>query len=115
MKGKIRGEGEKSRYFLEEGIAPYREVTKAEYLKHFPDQPLSGGTFGGTPTKGWPISSRALAYHPKQVEEARAHLAKIGEPTEVKDDGSVVLTDRGHRKRLLKALNMHDNEAGYGD
>jgi hypothetical protein len=112
MRGRIRfGEnGDADRYFLDG-----REVGEAEFREAFPDRPIGGGTFGGTPTSGWPILSDALGVHPKQREEHERLAREKGVPTETLPDGRVVLTDRAHRKRYLRAFGFHDKSGGYGD
>lgn len=68
----------------------------------------------------WPKTSYALACLPNQVEEKMAFDKLHGVPTEYKKtpDGYAaepVFTDRGHRKRYMKAHGCHDNSGGYGD
>ncbi len=110
MKGVIRGHGKKTTYWIDN-----RQVTKEEFDEVFPDKPLNGQAPYGPPTKGWPIHSDALGYHPKQIPEAIAHLEKLGVPTEIDPLGRPVLRDRDHRRRVMKALHVHDNDGGYGD
>ena len=65
----------------------------------------------------WPMKSDALGVLPSQIEEASAHLAECGVPTSFTTDGTArcIVENRGHRNRILNALNMHDRNAGYGD
>ncbi len=63
----------------------------------------------------WPMVSEALAYHPAQIPEAHAHLEKLGVPTEINSMGQPILRDREHRRRLMRALKVHDRRAGYKD
>jgi len=63
----------------------------------------------------WPIISIAAGVHPSQVAEAKALAASRGVPTEYLPSGEAVFTDRGHRKRYLKAHQMRDNSGGFGD
>lgn len=65
-----------------------------------------------------PLISESLGCLPHQVPARRAELAKLGlTGCHVLDDGRVALTDRGERGRrgLMKALNSHDEDAGYRD
>lgn len=87
-----------------------------EALRKLAEEPsVADGVPGGTPTKGWPIHSDALAVHPLDIAEAQADAKAKGVPTQFTADGRVVLTDRAHRKRYLKAYGFRDNQGGYGD
>ncbi len=63
----------------------------------------------------WPKYCDASGVHPDQIPEAREHLRSRGVPTDFLPDGRAVYTSRGHRKKALKAVGMHDRNAGYGD
>lgn len=103
-----------------------KPVTKEEFDRLFaeekatlpqiaPPEDLEEGLEGNRPwTKA--IVSDALAYHPRQVAEARDYLAKRGiSPDVVRPDGKVVLPDRATRRQLLRVNRMHDNGGGYSD
>ena len=111
MIGVIRG----TKYYVKDIGEPLREVSEAEYHVLVPDVLSVGGAPGGTPTRGWPIHSEALAYDPRQIAEAKEHLKSIGVPTEIDASGCPILTDRAHRKRFLKAVHKFDKDAGYSD
>jgi hypothetical protein len=84
------------------------EVSKAEFEVEFPPQPIIVGE-PYRPTVFVPISSEALAYHPKQIPEAREHFKKLGiGDTHIDAMGRPVLRDRQHRRRVLKALGKVD-------
>lgn len=91
------------------------EVSEDRYREVHPLPPIGCGPPGGIPHKGWPITSVALAVHPRQVAEAKRDALAKGVPTEFTSDGSPVLVDRAHRKRYLKAYGFRDNDGGYGD
>lgn len=65
----------------------------------------------------WPMKSDALGVLDSQVDEAAAHLAEQGVPTEFTNDGTgrCVVRSRGHRNRIMEVLGIHDRDAGYGD
>jgi hypothetical protein len=63
---------------------------------------------GVTGKAGWPRESDALGVHPSQVEEAHAEAAALGVPTEFTKNGSAVVRDQQHQRRLGKALRMHE-------
>ncbi len=94
----------------------HKEVTEAEYRAVYPKPEVGnpGDCFGGNATTGWPIHSEALAYHPKQKKEAEAHLQKLGVPTQIDLMGRPILRDRSHRRNVLKALKLHDNNSFTG-
>lgn len=70
---------------------------------------------GGTQTTGWPLYSEAAGVHPKKVKAQEAIDRRLGVPTTYTKDGRCVFTDRGHRKKWLKAHKLRDNSGGYGD
>lgn len=107
---KLNKDNETWSYFLDG-----KEVTKEQYEERYPPSAGPLRIPGGTPTRGWPIFSKALGVHPEQVQEANEHARRIGVPTEHTKDGKAILTDRAHRKRYLKAMGFRDNDAGYGD
>jgi hypothetical protein len=70
----------------------------------------------GTSLTGWtPYYSEALAYHPKQIAQARDFLASRGVPTEIDAKGRPRMDSREHRKQIMKLNGFHDNDGGYGD
>jgi hypothetical protein len=108
MRGVIRGSGDKAVYLIDG-----REVTKAEFDLAFPDKPL--GAPGGHSPGAWPLASDALAVHPRQIPEAMERDRKRGIASEYLPDGRMVLRDRGQRRDVLRSLQFHDNQGGYGD
>lgn len=57
---------------------------------------------------GWPMTSEALGVHPAQRQEAYEESRRLGVPTDYDAAGRAVLTDPGHRKRLMHALGFED-------
>lgn len=85
-----------------------KEVTEEEYLGQLP---------GGTPAGGsaWPMLSEALAVHPEDIPEAKAFYKKRGLDVDFSKDGRVVMRDRAHRRKVIKANGSFDKDGGYGD
>lgn len=117
MRFVTKGSAGRERYFID-----HKEVAKEEFDRAMADEksklPVIEEDPELTGNRPWskPIESQALAYHPRQVAEARAHYEKHGLPGQlIREDGKVVLPDRATRKRVLKLNNMHDNNGGYGD
>lgn len=106
-----QGEWEQVPEFLLDG----QVVTEAEFLEKFPDGEFDATRIHFSGLAGWPIVSNAAAVHPKKRDEAIAHDKALGVPTNYTPDGSPIFTDRGHRKRFLKAHGFRDNSGGYGD
>lgn len=94
-----------------------QEVTRAQYDAAFPDKPVAEACGDGAGLVAWhrPVLSDGLAVHPEQVPEAMERDRRHGINTQYDAEGRPVLTDRGMRRRLLKSLNMHDGDGGYGD
>ena len=63
----------------------------------------------------WPMASYAAGVSDSEVPEMRAIDEKAGVPTEYNEEADPVFTSRGHRKRYLKAHELHDRNGGYGD
>ncbi len=93
-----------------------QEVTQERFEEAFPEQAIvAGEPPGGPALTGWPIHSEALAYHPKQIPEARKYLESRGlGDTQIDSMGRPVLRDRMHRRRFMKGLGKHDNKSFYG-
>lgn len=91
-----------------------KEVSREEFDKAFPPKPLGEPLAAHLPGC-WPMPSDALAVHPSRIEEAMEDAKKKGVPTTFDAEGRAILTDRGHRKKYLKAYGYHDNHGGYGD
>ena len=109
MKFVSRGWGAKQTWWIDG-----KQVTKEEFDAALPDVEDCGGD--GSGLIGWkPIASRALAVHPKQVEQANARAKRHGIGVEYRPDGKPVLTTRESRKKLNKLEGFHDNDGGYGD
>lgn len=97
-----------------------REVTVEEFRRHAAAKVKKRGNQGSAPgtrsTSGWPIESDAAGVHPDQVPEAMAHAASKGVPTEFNTKtGNPIFRSRKHRNAFLKAHDMRDRDAGYGD
>lgn len=70
----------------------------------------------GERSKLWPMRSDAFGVGIHQVEEAAAHMKKMGVPTEYDPaTGEAIFRSRQHRKRALEVEEMFDRDAGYGD
>jgi hypothetical protein len=61
------------------------------------------------------LVSHAMGVHPDQRQEMSATLAAQGVPTDFDKDGGAIIRSRGHRNKLMVAMGMKDNDAGYGD
>ncbi len=100
--------GKPNRYYLDG-----EEVTKKAFNKAM--KPVASSA-GPSSLIGWkPLHSEALAYHPKQIAEAREHLAKIGVPTDIDEEGRPIFRSRQHRAEFLRKNGYYDRDAGYGD
>lgn len=110
MKGIIRGTGDKKQYLIDG-----RDVTEAEFFAAFPPAPDLGGNGAGLIAWKRPLRSKAMAVHPRQVQEANARNKRLGLAARYDRDGTAVIPDRSARRDLLKAEAFHDNDGGYGD
>ena len=91
-----------------------KEVSREEFEIEFPLQPIIVGE-PYKPCHFVPIESEALAYHPKQIEEAKAYFKKIGiGDTQINSKGQPILRDRQHRRRVLRALGKIDRASFSG-
>lgn len=97
-----------------------REVTEAEFRAAHPMKLVLGGgepLLGQSPSGDcWPLTSEALAVHPKQVREANERNKKNG--INVQYDpatGNAVIPDRAERRRLLKLEGLVDKHSFYGN
>jgi hypothetical protein len=63
----------------------------------------------------WPLHSEALAVHPTQIEEARAHSRSLGVPLEFDPIGCPIFVSRRHRRDYCRAIGVRDRDGGYGD
>jgi hypothetical protein len=89
-----------------------REVPKAEFDRAMKKPKRAG--FMAANSK-WPILSKGLGVHPKQVKAATAAAAKKGVRLEFTPSGEAILESRAHRREALRATGFHDNNGGYGD
>lgn len=94
-----------------------KEVSQKAYENVYPPPPPAkqGEAFMGTPLKGWPLTSNAMAVHPDSVDEARNLDKSLGVPTEYTTEGQPIFENRAHRRRFLRAHQFHDKDGGYGD
>ena len=60
------------------------------------------------PGHTWPMTSDALAVHPKQIAEFREHARKSGVPTDFTKTGEPILTSPGHRRKYMKSRGFFD-------
>lgn len=75
----------------------------------------TGEVPGGTTTTGWPIVSKAMGVHRKQVAEANSVMHDHNIGVKFDTEGNAHIPDRGERKRACKVLGLKDNDGGYGD
>jgi hypothetical protein len=59
-------------------------------------------------SQAYPYASYAMGVHPKQLPEAREQLARAGVSTDFTPDGDPIITSRAHRRKVMKAVGMHD-------
>ena len=72
------------------------------------------GPSGGCAT--YPLKSDGAGVHPDQIGEYTKHSEKMGVPTNFDSTtGQAIFESRGHRKKYLKMMGMHDRNGGYGD
>lgn len=102
--------GNPTRYYLDDV-----EVCEEEYRRRRPPKPLELGVPLGHLPDAWPMTSEAAAVRADQIPQAVAKAKRLGVPTRYTADGKPIFTDRGHRKRYLKAHGLRDNSGGYGD
>jgi hypothetical protein len=78
---------------------------------------LAAGCGGGISAqrKCWPMVSKALAVHPKQVAQANARNKRHGVNVVYDPTGHAHIPHRAERKRLCKLDGFHDNNGGYSD
>lgn len=89
-----------------------QEVTKEEFDAAFPDKPIRSGEDLAI---GWhkPVLSDALAVHPLQIPEAIARDKKHGLNVEYLPDGRPVLTSQEQKRKMIRSLGFHENNAYY--
>ena len=95
-----------------------RKVSREEFLAGSPpfeEALASHEPPGGTRSANWPLESDALGVHPSQRKEAYEESVSVGVPTYYNERGQAVLESPAHRKRLCRALGIHDRNGGYGD
>jgi hypothetical protein len=70
----------------------------------------------GTTAYRQPLRSYGMGVQPGQAKQMHERLRQAGVTgCEVKPDGKVFFTDRGARRRALRALGMFDRDGGYRD
>lgn len=70
----------------------------------------------GRKNTGWPMESDAAGVDPTQIPEAGAELAAAGVSADFNPNtGAMIFESRGHRAQCLKAIGMHDRDAGFSD
>lgn len=112
MKARIVYGSRGLRYYLD-GV----EVSERKFRKAQPPVASGGDPALQVPKScsAWPILSDALAVHPKQIEEAMERDRRHGIQTDYAEDGRAILRDRAHRREMMRSLQVHDNNGGYGD
>ena len=106
-------DGETVEWIFRMGKAP-QSVTLPDGRVADRDIAAEHGGFKNT-SGNWPMNSDALGCHPNQVKKLSEALAEQGVVTNFTNDGRAVVTSRAHRNALLKARNLGDLDAGYGD
>lgn len=87
------------------------EVAEEEYRAV---HPLPASDVVMRPAKAkWPIISRALAVHPKQVEEAREAAKRAGVPTDFLPDGRPIITSQKHQNEYAKSRSLVNADRYY--
>lgn len=69
----------------------------------------------GVPSTKWGYWSNGLGTNPQDAPRLRQELCDAGISARVNDRGQVWVDGRGLRRRILRARNMRDNDAGYSD
>ena len=87
-----------------------KAVSRAVWDRAFPDRE---GCPAGDGTTTYPHLSLAVGVHSRQAGEAMAHAKKHGVPTDFTPEGKAVFTSREHRRKYLRLVGAHDNNA-YG-
>ena len=91
-----------------------KEVSHEEMMKK-----TAGITSGKANTQlpqCWPMKSYAAGVIAPQAVDAEKEAANLGVPTEFcRDTGDAIFTGRKHRADYLRAKQMCDRDAGYGD
>ena len=64
---------------------------------------------------GWPMWSDGAGVHPAQANDTMEYLRSRGVSAEINSEGQVKMESQSHRRRVLKALGLHDRNGGYGD
>lgn len=64
----------------------------------------------------WPMKSYALGVNPAQCAQAEAEALALGVPTRFdRSTGDALLESPSHRRKLARALGLHDRNAGFSD
>lgn len=94
-----------------------KEVSQEEFTQESNLEALleEGECLAGQSPGCWPMVSRALQVHPRQIPAVLERNRRAGINVEYQPDGQPVLTDRGKRRELLRVERKHDNNGGYGD
>lgn len=78
------------------------------------DIPSEMGQYRQTPGN-WPMASDAAGVNPDQAQEAMAHAASIGIPTQFDNEGRAIFNNARHRKAYCEAIGLYDRNGGYSD
>ncbi len=93
-----------------------QEVTEEEFAasgSRLDELFASGETACGQATEGWPIKSRALAVHPRQVEAASKAAKDAGVPTEFMPDGRPIIRSHQHQREYARTRGMQNHNNFY--
>jgi len=103
-------------YRIVEIIDGKRSVLKDTTREAPPDRSskLNVGVFNLNPAC-WPMKCCNMGVNPDQIEEAAAHDAAHGVPTEYAPDGDPIYTDPSHRKAHCELHETIDMNGGYSD
>lgn len=64
----------------------------------------------------WPMESFGLGVPVQSIPEMERRCVELGVPTHFnRQTGDAILESRTHRRRLCRALKIHDRNAGYSD
>lgn len=95
-------------------VAEMERRTRKDYTIKFQghvwnrDWQAEHGGFQSTNDAGWPIQSDAAGCHPCQIQETERQLKEKGVVMRHTRDGRAVFTSPAHRRKCLKAMNIHD-------
>lgn len=69
----------------------------------------------GVPSTKWGYWSDGLGTHRQDAPNLRRQLCDAGISARVNNSGQVFVESRQHRRQIMRARGLRDNDAGYGD